>query len=299
MVTLDAATTCVYTCLFGGYETLTEQPAAPGSSLEFVCFTDDPGLTSDTWRIEVVDRVLPLDAPRSSRHPKLFPHRYLDEAGSSLYIDNSVRLRRPPDDLLETALADPATGLALARHSFHGTLEEEARAVIEHGFEEPGRVAETLAVVDRLAPGVVGERPFWGGLLIRRHDDPAMRLAMDDWWTHVLRYSRRDQLSLPLVLDRHAALCVSELELDNHRSEHHEWPLAPRPGRADYIASATRRGAGDDPGHPTQDAEVERLRSRNETLEAVVSELTESWSWRATAPVRAAARRIRRNDRPA
>jgi redox-sensitive bicupin YhaK (pirin superfamily) len=42
---------CVYTTLVGGYEELNEQPIAQSSSIPFICLTDDPALTSNTWQI--------------------------------------------------------------------------------------------------------------------------------------------------------------------------------------------------------------------------------------------------------
>lgn len=39
----------VYTAIYGGYDTLREQPEMPG--VDFVCFTDDPGLRSSRWRV--------------------------------------------------------------------------------------------------------------------------------------------------------------------------------------------------------------------------------------------------------
>lgn len=263
----------VYTCLFGGYEPLTEQPVAERSGCTFVCFTDDAALRSETWEIERVAPILPLDATRSSRHPKLFPYRYLPATGTSLYIDNSVRLLRPPDDLIRTSLRAPGTGLALASHSFHTSLREEAEAIVDHGFDSTEAVAETMDAVRALAPRLVEAKPFWGGLLIRRHEDVEMRSAMEEWWALLLRYSRRDQLTLPLVLERHRALQTQVLELDNHRSALHEWPVTPRK-RHPIPDQATEGGA--------------------DTTTATLHELTTSLSWRITRPLRGAGQMLRR-----
>ncbi len=286
---IDIERACVYTCLFGGYEELVEQPAASASTLPFVCVTDDPELSSETWAIRVVEPVLPLDPARASRHPKLFPEQYLAETDASVYIDNSVRLKGPPDGLLNAGLADPEAGLALARHSFHTSLRQEADAIVRLGFEDPDRVDELVHVVERLAPELIEERPYWGGLLIRRHGDAAVGAAMSDWWNHVLRYSRRDQLSLPLVLARHPDVGVNELALDNHDSAYHEWPVAPRPGRESYAAEA--RGSA---RYRELEQEIAATQARNHQLASTVDQLTRSLSWRVTAPIRALAAKARR-----
>ena len=50
--------------------------------------------------------------------------------------------------------------------------------------------------------------------------------AMHLWWEHVLRYSRRDQLSINYVLDS-AGLVPRRVEIDNFESEWHHWPVTP------------------------------------------------------------------------
>jgi hypothetical protein len=91
-----ASSFCVCTTLIGGYETLNEQPAALSSSIPFICLTDDPGLTSETWQIRHVVPLFPADPVRSQRVIKLRPRDYLPEFAGSLYIDNTVRLKAPP-----------------------------------------------------------------------------------------------------------------------------------------------------------------------------------------------------------
>lgn len=61
----------VYTALIGGYEDLINQPTAHGSSVEFICFTDNPHLESTTWRLEPMTPMLPFDMVRSQREIKI------------------------------------------------------------------------------------------------------------------------------------------------------------------------------------------------------------------------------------
>lgn len=311
----DLGSSCVYTCVLGGYENLTEQPAAAGSPVELVCLTDDPSLTSETWRIEVIEPVLPADLPRSSRHPKMLPERYLPDYDVSLYIDNSVRLRVPAHELLIAALGDERVDMALCRHSFHASLWEEAAAIERLGFDDPARIGELIDVIGAGAPEVLDARPWWGGMIARRHGRPAVWAAMEDWWRHVLRYSRRDQLSLPLILASHPGLEVHDLGLDNHASAMHEWPVAPRPGRDGYLAESARaRRSAFGRAWEREEAaraEVSALRERIAALEpelakataerdrlaGALDEMTRSRSWRLTAPLRALAARASRGRR--
>ena len=64
---------------------------------------------------------------------------------------------------------------------------------------------------------------MWAAILLRDHRNPAVQRAMDLWMAHVLRYSRRDQLSINTAL-RQTGLKADRWELDNHASWFHTWP---------------------------------------------------------------------------
>ena len=92
---------CVYTVLIENYESLNEQPVVENSQVDFICFTDNPQLTSSSWKIVHVRPVLPLDSARSSRFLKMRPDHILGDYESSIYIDNSVVLKARPEDIYD------------------------------------------------------------------------------------------------------------------------------------------------------------------------------------------------------
>jgi len=215
---------CVFTALFGGYEDLLEQPTAATSTLDFICFTDDPELQSETWRAVLVDPVFPADPVRSSRYPKICSHYFLHNYERSLYIDNAVLLHRPPEDLMEELLPEEAA-MGAVSHSFRETLEDEFAAVLEAGFDTREVCLEQLRHYRRTRPDILGLRPIAGGILARRHRRPDVIDAMNRWWYHVLRYSRRDQLSL-LVALAESSVDPVVAELDLHHNSFFRWPAS-------------------------------------------------------------------------
>lgn len=66
----------VYTVLIGEYEKLNEQPLSKASAIPFVCLTDHPGLTSQTWQVQQVKPLFALDPIRSQRFLKFNAHLY-------------------------------------------------------------------------------------------------------------------------------------------------------------------------------------------------------------------------------
>ena len=221
--TLEEPRLCVYTALIGRYERLNEQPVAARSSIPFICLTDDPQLSSQSWGLRQVTPLFPMDPIRSQRDLKLRPHAHLADFGASLYIDNSVLLTEPPERLFERCF--PASGMALPTHSFRDTVLDEFLEVARLGFDDQSRVFEQLNHYAISDPESLAQRPYWTGLLLRDHRNAALRALLDRWMAHVNRYSRRDQLSIVAAL-RQCGFVPDALDLDNHASWAHTWPHA-------------------------------------------------------------------------
>lgn len=213
----------VYTALFGRYETLVEEECALESETEFICFTDDPSLTSKTWRVELVEPRFPMDPIRSARWIKVFGHESIWQGfDRSLWVDNRVSLKTDPTEILDSLLEEPRTDMALFEHSFRHRVIDEFDAVVEGQFDDPDRVYEQLIHYAESSPDVLDEQPLWTGLIARRHTEQVAS-AMHTWAAHICRYSRRDQLSVNLAL-QDADLCVTRMAGDNRESEWHVWP---------------------------------------------------------------------------
>jgi hypothetical protein len=297
----------VYTVLVGGYETLLEQHFAAAADTDLVCFTDDPTLTSTSWQIRRLTPRFPLDPNRSSRRPKILAHDYLADYDESLYIDNNVLLLVDPDAVFDALLGDEP--MAVLRHSFRGTLAGEFAAVVDQGKDAAWLCEEQRTHYERTHPELLSGPPYWGGLLLRRHHDPAVRGAMHLWWDHVLRYSRRDQLSLPVALAE-AGLRPAVHELDNHISPFHEWPRGaaqrdPRksaplpPGPTERIArleqdaaELTQRLHEADRALADVGAELAARTGELAQRRDEIAKLRRSTSWRVTRPLRAARDRL-------
>ncbi len=212
----------VYRALVGGYEQLREEPVALETDIPFICITDDPDLTSETWTIVLADPRIPQDPTRSARALKILGHPTLDDFDQTLWVDNTVELLRSPDELFDIWLehADVAAPL----HSYRASVLGEAEAVINEGLDDFARVYEQITHYLSLDPVGVEENPHWTGILARRHLD-VTAAAMQTWWEHVLRYSRRDQLSFVTAM-RSQGVRLNSVPLDSFGSQWHRWPRA-------------------------------------------------------------------------
>lgn len=216
---------CVYTTLIGNYERLNEQPSAAGGRIPFICLTDDPTLRSESWQMRVVQPAFPTDPVRSQRDMKIRPHVYLTEFARSLYIDNSVILKQPADRLFEMGAASPE-GFVMPHHSARQSVLDEFLEVAQLGFDDSNRVFEQLNhyLLDRAE--VLQERPWWTAIMVRDHANPKLRRALEFWASHVMRYSRRDQLSVNMAMHL-AGIRPEPLRIDNVESQFHSWPHMP------------------------------------------------------------------------
>jgi len=220
------ASRAVYTALLGSYERLQEQPVAHTTDVPFICLTDDPDLTSDTWEIRLVEPALAMDSVRSSRILKTLGGGLTDAYDETLWIDSRIVLTADPNDVLDAMLADADLGFLL--HSFRDSVLTEFDVCARSGLDEPGRIYEQLLHYAETRPESLDQVPLWGAIIARRWT-PGVHEAMRSWMDHILRYSRRDQLSSRYVLADFDRLAT--FDLDNFKSDWHHWVDERQTGR--------------------------------------------------------------------
>ncbi|MGR4870372.1 glycosyltransferase domain-containing protein [Variovorax sp. LARHSF232] len=219
-------TVCVYTVMMGDYEPLNEQSVSRQSAIPFICLTDNPNLKSETWQVVQVSAAFSMDPIRSQRLLKICPHMLpsLDAYHRSLYIDNSVILKQAPESIISKY--GWSSGLSVPTHSFRDSVMDEFIEVARVGFDDQSRIFEQLNHYLSYGESTLEERPYWTGVLLRDHLNPTVRRVMDFWALHVMRYSRRDQLSFNLAV-REVGLPVERWEIDTFESWFHRWPHTP------------------------------------------------------------------------
>jgi hypothetical protein len=213
----------VYTALFGAYEVLNEQPMAAESRIPFVCFTDDPALTSKSWDVRLVTPAFSADPVRSARRVKLLGPSMEAPSDTTLWIDNSVVLTSPPERILAEWL--DGADFAAPLHSFRARVVDEFEQVLHDERDDPGRVNEQLSHYLQCCPEILELEPLWTALLARRRT-PAVERFAGIWYEHVLRYSRRDQLSVRAAMQQVPDLRARTIPLDNIVSPVHRWPVS-------------------------------------------------------------------------
>jgi len=217
----------VYTALIGGHEELHEQPMAEVSEVPFICFTDDRDLRSETWDVRLVEPLLALDPVRSARALKVCGHDDLAAYDQTLWIDARVTLSEDPATILDAWL--DGSDVTCPQHAFRSNVVSEFEEILLLGLDDSSRLYEQLTHYATTDPDRLEGPVPWTGILARRRT-PLVEAAMWRWLVHVLRYSRRDQLSFMHALAQ-AGLAPRLIDIDNLESDVHLWQ-EPR-GRSD------------------------------------------------------------------
>lgn len=187
----------IYTAITNHYDTL-KAPAVIQAGARYVAYLD-----GDDYAVPAPWEVRPIEGaernPRvTSRRYKLLPHRYFPEHGVSIWVDSNLRLVADLTPLLASLERQP---FAAFPHPERDGVYDEANAVLALSLATQERVrAQMQHYRDETYP--VHNGLFMGGLLVRRHHDPALIRAAEDWWHDVQTYSQRDQLSGMVALWR-------------------------------------------------------------------------------------------------
>ena len=189
-------TNYVYTAITGGKDTLKENQNTKGA--KFVAFTDKP-FESKVWERRVACNEY-RDPVRNAKKPKIMPHLYFPDADYSLWIDGTLTLKVPLEELIEKYLKD--TDIAMFKHPYRDCLYDEAIACINLRLDSYETIKKQVEAYE--LEGYLPRRGlFEATVILRRHTDE-IRAFNETWWDEIEWGSRRDQISLPYVLHKTA-----------------------------------------------------------------------------------------------
>lgn len=224
----------LYTAITGQYEARSEvvfpfAAVSTSAKLDLFRFTDVPdsevipgkGPSGLRWREVQEEPRLPGDPIRSARAIKILGHPILASYDITVWVDNRIRLKVGPDELVERFLPNGAD-LAVPLHCHRESLADEFDAVLELRLDDPRRVREQRSAYRRYKPSLLPQPVPWTAILIRRNTPEVQRFNAL-WWEQVLRYSRRDQLSFSYAREMVPELNISQFEVNNFESEIHQW----------------------------------------------------------------------------
>ena len=214
------ASKVIYTVLTGGYDHL-QQPLAIAPDWDFVCFTDAPAGRDGVWELRPI--LYEGSAVLCARWAKMHPHILLPEYELSVFMDANLQIASPV--FYEALGQDQIPGLLGLARSFSTRPGPDSRGngllqVLPHPqrdcvWEElrycylKDKIGTRAAIKwHRVLRKMRMPRHaglYETGILVRKHNDPALIALDESWWSLLLQSkASRDQLCFTPALHKAA-----------------------------------------------------------------------------------------------
>ena len=199
---------CLYTAIFGGYETLKSPVRIDG--LDYVCFTDNESMRSDIWDIRHISITNDSPPPLFYKRIKCLSHQVLPEYDYTIWLDANFQLE---DKNYLSFLFDQlhSDKLLLYEHFCHpqnlvgdprNCLYEEirhSRQILKYAHEDLAK----QSVEYHNAGYPTNNGLYQSGFLLRNNTDPEVAEFNQAWLKEIEKFGKscpQCQVSLPFVL---------------------------------------------------------------------------------------------------
>lgn len=189
----------IYTCVSGNYDSLRDYLVV-SKDWDYVCFSNTvkSGVYNRSWKILPLG-FSSLDDVRNARWHKINPHKILKKYRFSVWIDANIDV---VDKKFYQELDKHVSGnelFATMKHPERNCIYDEAKVIIDEKIDVPEIVEKQVTQLKKL------NYPKQNGLIVssilfRQHNDNKVSKVMEEWWSWVRDFSRRDQLSLNYAL---------------------------------------------------------------------------------------------------
>lgn len=209
----DGERIAIYTAIAGGYDTLKE-PEYINPECDYICFTDNPRMVSDTWQF----RPLPIvngDYNRTAKQVKVLIHQFLPDYDWSIWVDGKFAITGNLIQLLNEYAVN--SNFLSFMHYRRNSVFADADVIKRAGFELESLVDSQMNRY--CAEGFTDDNELLeGGILFRRHNAPEIIQLMETWWNEITKYSKRDQLSFNYCAWKEKVFCdMIDMNIyDNH-----------------------------------------------------------------------------------
>lgn len=190
----------IYSAVFGNYDTVVK-PNKVFKDVDYVLFTDQP-IKRAPWRTIHVDWFSTSDTEyhnrRAARHFKAQPGLYMPRANMYIWTDMTHEVHVHPEEIEKTYIKNNDIGLF--RHELRDCVFQEASAVAQYRMDSQDNIDRQLQFYakDKYKP----RNGLWETPGVVRKNTPKMSQVGAMWWEMLCKYSSRDQISLPYVLNK-------------------------------------------------------------------------------------------------
>ena len=164
----------IYTAFTGNYDELKE-PEFIDENCDYVCFTENPDLESDTWKIVQMEKST-LDDNRKAKQYRLFTDKYFPDYKYSFWLDGTFRIKGSIREYIYKNIKASSPMLCVVHTERDCVYEEyEASKIIPRYpravMEEQINYYKNQGFPKKYGLGVMGA-------IFRKHNDPAIIKVM-------------------------------------------------------------------------------------------------------------------------
>jgi hypothetical protein len=189
----------VFTSIVGDKDVLIDDQVTQDAN--FIAFTNQK---SNVWKtIKPYDKF--KDNRRNSRIYKIMPHMFFDSE-YSIWMDGNFKLKVPAQKVINDLLKDK--NVAVWEHPNRNCVYAEAEACYKQNKDTPEALGEQIEAY-RKQQVLFNGGLYAAGIIIRRHTKRINELN-EKWWAEYSRYSKRDQISFPVVFPASEVNCIKE-----------------------------------------------------------------------------------------
>jgi hypothetical protein len=198
----------VYSACFGDIDNVShfvEENSVLCEFCDVILFTDADAATFFQTEIKIIHIKTSGKYPRlDAKFFKVLPHRFLSDYDVSIWIDSNMSATKA--SLLYMQKMENCN-IATFEHNKRSYVYQEAFECVVRGKDSVFRIARLLHYIS--TSGFRSQSKLrqcrW---LARRHMEQNVYELMEMWWFMILKFSIRDQLSLPF--------CIWKLKVDAH-----------------------------------------------------------------------------------
>jgi len=189
-----------YTCVTGGYDNL-QDPLAIIPDADYVCLVprgEKNNVYSGVWQIVEFDSPV-TNQIAASRYPKIMAHEFFPEYEYSLYIDGNIDIvSQDFYDVIRDKIKSESFFSAPA-HPFTKCVYKEAYRIVKADKDHLSNVLKAVRFLkNKKFPRNFGL--YENSILLRKHNDMAVKAVDTMWWKLFQSFPNRDQLTLTFCL---------------------------------------------------------------------------------------------------
>ncbi|MCC7553829.1 MAG: DUF616 domain-containing protein [Methanobacteriaceae archaeon] len=184
----------IYTAFTGDYDSLKE-PEFIDDNCDYVCFSDNPDLSSDIWEIRQMNESN-LDNNRKAKRYKVLPHNYFPDYKYSFWIDGTFKIKGSIREYIYKYINSP---MLCDVHPERDCLYDEGASSREFPRYSNFILSKQIERYENEKMPRHFGLPVLGAIF-REHNNPKVIELMEKWWEEITLYTNQDQISLTYLM---------------------------------------------------------------------------------------------------